>query len=212
MAILFSACSSSQPIPQWKDKSYRQLETYKNDFLADKEDATEPHFRKAREAFAAGNDLDLLAKAYLTRMALQAAVLTDIDDSDFIRLDKLQPSALNRSYYDFIQGNFSALQKTEPPPPYNRLKSAIAGKDVAAAAREIAGMENNLSRLIACGVWVKYLPYNDSILQIAIATASEQGWSRALFAYLYKLQAYYQDRKELQKAQDIKERLEMLKK
>ena len=212
MAMFCSACSSSQPIPQWKDKSYRQLETYKNDFLADKEDATEPHFRKAREAFSAGNDLDLLAKAYLTRMALQAAVLADIDDSDFIRIDKLQPSTINRSYYDFIKGNFSAMQKTEPPHPYNRLKGAIAGKDTAAAAREIAAMENNLSRLIACGVWVKHLPYNDDILLIAITTASAQGWRRALFAYLNKLQAYYQEQNDQQKALNIKERLELLKK
>jgi hypothetical protein len=84
--------------------------------------------------------------------------------------------------------------------------------NLSAASREIAAISDPLSRLIACGVWVKYLPPDETILKLAIDTAARQGWSRPMWAYLTHLQKYYLDRREIKKAEKIKERLELLKK
>jgi len=84
--------------------------------------------------------------------------------------------------------------------------------DLPAAVRQIASIDDPLSLLIACGVWVKYLPVDESILQLAIDTAAKQGWRRPLWAYLTRLQQYYADRRETAKAEKIRERLELLKK
>ena len=83
---------------------------------------------------------------------------------------------------------------------------------MAAAVQEISSIDDPLSRLVACGIWIKYLPYDDNILQIAIRTASDNGWGKPLFAYLTKLQQYYLNHHETAKAESIKERLELLKK
>lgn len=210
--LTFICACSYQPIPQWMDTSSRQLENYKTNFLTDTEDASEPHFAKARTAISSNNDLNLLATAYLTKYALHTAVLENFDDSEFIRIDKLQPNAANRAYHDFLKGNFRQITTNNLPHQYRNLPSLMINRDLSAAVREIASISDPLSFLIACGVWVKYLPVDESILQLAIDNAARQGWRRPLWAYLTRLQQYYVDRQEISKAENIQERLELLKK
>jgi hypothetical protein len=210
--LMFICACSSQPIPQWKDTASRQLENYKVNFLADKEDPTEPHFVQAKKAISSNNDLNLLATVYLNKYALHTAALEDFDDSEFIRIDKLQPHAANRAYYNLLKGIFGPIEPDKLPANYHKLLPLIATKNLSAATREIAAITDPLTRLIACGVWVRYLPYDENILHLAIDTAAQQGWRRPLWAYLSRLQQYYSDRQETGKAANIKERLELLKK
>ena len=209
--FLICACGSKQ-IPEWKDTSSKQLESYKHYFLTNKETSSEPHFLKAKKAIARSNDLNLLGTAYLIRYALYISVLEDFDDTDFLRLNKLQPDARNFSYYNFIKGNFQTADYNLVPSHYSKLLKAAQCKDLVMAIREIRSIADPLSQIVACGVWVKYLPYDENILQIAINTAAENGWGKPLFAYLNKLQQYYLDHNETVKAESIKERLELLKK
>jgi hypothetical protein len=209
--FLICACGSKQ-IPEWKDTSARQLENYKYYFLTDRESASEPHFVKAKKAIARSNDLNILGTAYLTKYALYVSIIENFDDTDFLRINKLQPNAKNFSYYNFIKGNFHAADYNLLPAHYSKLLKPAQGKDLATAVKEISSIDDPLSRLVACGVWVKYLPYDDNILQIAINTAADNGWGKPLFAYLTKLQQYYLDHHETVKAEDIKGRLELLKK
>jgi hypothetical protein len=210
--LLFLCSCGSQPIPQWKDTSSRQLENDKINFLADKEDATEPHFTQAKKAISSNNDLNLLATAYLTKYALHTAALEGFDDSEFLRIDKLQPQAANRAYYDLLKGNFGHVDPGLLPVNYSKLLPLMTDNNLSAATREIASISDPLSRLIACGVWVKYLPSDENVLQLAIDTAARHGWRRPLWSYLTHLQKYYSDRRETSKAANIKERLELLKK
>jgi len=212
MLLLFFCACGSPPIPQWKDTSYRQLENYKINFLAGKEDATEPHFVQAKQAISSNNNLSLLSTAYLTKYALHTAALEDFDDGEFLRIDKLQPDAANRSYYSFLKGNFSQVEAGKLPAAYRKLLPLLADRNLTAAKGEITALSDPLSRLIACSVWVKYLPADEGILQLAIDTAAREGWRRPLWAYLTHLQKYYADRQETKKAENIKERLELLRK
>jgi hypothetical protein len=91
LIFLFSCGSNSKQVPEWKDSAFKHLENYKTNFLNDKEDISEPHLEQAKQAISGGNDLNLLARTYLTKYALHTAVLEDFDDSEFIRINKLQP-------------------------------------------------------------------------------------------------------------------------
>ncbi len=210
--FMFICACSSQPIPQWKDTSSRQLENYKVNFLADKEDATEPHFAQAKKAISSNNDLNLLATIYLNKYALHTAALEDFYDGEFLRIDKLQPNAANRAYYHLLKGNFGQIEPDKLPANYSKLLPLMADKNLSAATREIAAISDPLSRLVACGVWIKYLPYDENILQLAIDTAAQYGWRRPLWAYLTHLKKFYSERLETSKAENIRERLELLKK
>jgi hypothetical protein len=211
-SVMFLFACGSNSVPDWKDRGFTQLENYKTHFLSGKEDTVEPHFIKARREIASSNDLNLLAVAYLTKYALHTASLEHFDAADFARLQRLAPNPSNMAYCHFLKGNFSATDATALPARYTGVLKAVLDHDATLAAREIAAIDDPLSRLIACGVWTRYLPEDVRILQIAISTASEQGWRRPLWAYLAKLQSYHDERGEQAKATMVKERLELLKK
>jgi len=212
LVLLICACGASTPAPVWKENAYRQLAEYKTSFLTGKEASTEPHFVKARREIAAGNDLNLLSVAYLTQYALHTASLESFDSSDFAKLYRLEPNPADMAYCHFLKGNFSAVDVELLPSRYAGVLKAASASDLQMAAREIAAIDDPLSRLIACGVWVRYFPASEAILQMGITTAATNGWQRPLWAYLGKLHEYYLAKGESNKAAAIKERLNLLKK
>ncbi len=211
LIVFICACGSRQQIPDWKETAFRNFENYKKNFLNGKEGVSEPHFVKAKQALSDGNDLNLLAKIYLTKYALHTAVLEDFDDSEFIRINKLESSNSNFAYYNFLKGNFTAVEDNFLPSSYSGILKIARDKDLTRAVGEINSISDPISRLIACGVWVKHFSYDENILQMAINTSAENGWKRPLWAYLSKLQKYYLDRGETAKAQNINKRLDILK-
>jgi hypothetical protein len=213
LLIFICACgATTSQIPEWKDTASRQLDSYKKSFLTGKEGAADVYFNRTKNAIASSNNLNLLAKAYLTKYALHTAVLEDFDGSDFIRINRLHPVAANFAYYNFLKGKFSAPEDNLLPAQYLSLIKPARNKDLTKGLQEILSIDDPLSRLIACGVWVKYLPYDENILQLAINTSAEQGWKKPLWAYLTQLQKYYLSRGETAKAADTQEWLELLKK
>jgi hypothetical protein len=213
LIIFIYACgATTSQIPEWKDTASRQLDSYKKNFLTGKEGVADVHFNRAKNAIASSNDLNLLAKAYLTKYALHTAVLEDFDGSDFIRINRLHPVAANFAYYNFLKGNFSIVEDNLLPTQYLSLIKPARNKDLVKGLQEISSIDDPLSRLLACGIWVKYLPYDENILQLAINTSAEQGWKKPLWAYLTQLQKYYLNRGEASKAADTKEWLDVLKK
>ncbi len=212
-AIMLCACGqSSLPVSVWKDNAFRCLEDYKINFLAGKEDATEPHFLKAKKEITAGNDMNLLAIAYLTKYALHTACLESFETGDFARIYRQEPNPANMAYCHLLKGNFNVVEINLISPRYVGIIKAAAGDDSALAAREIAAIDDALSRLIACGVWVRYRSSSEKILLIAVDTASSQGWRKPLAAYLNKLQTFYLERGDKDKAVRIQERIELMQK
>jgi len=212
LLVFICACGSTQQLPDRKDVAFRNFESYKTNFLNGKESVFEPHFNKAKQALSDGNDLYLLARIYLTKYALHTAALEEFDDSEFIHINNLQPNESNLAYYNFLKGNFAAAEDNLLPSNYRGFIKAARDKDLAKAVGEIKSISDPLSRLIASGILVKYLSYDENILQSAVNTAAENGWRRPLWAYLTKLQKYYLDSGETVKAKSIKERLDLLKK
>lgn len=211
-ALLICACGFAQPIPTWKDKASVHLNDYKTSFLTGREESTEPHFIKARREIAASNDLGLLTIAYLTKYALHTASLESFDASEFAKLYKLEPNPSYMAYCHLLKGNFTAVDMQVLPDRYAGVLKAALARDLKVATREIAAIDDPLSRLIACGVWARYLPSDETILQIGISTASANGWRRPLWAYLNKLQEHYLETGDQNKAAATKARLDLLKK
>ena len=213
MVVLFiCACGSLMPVPDWKDKAGRYLAEYKTSFLAGRELSTEPHFAKATREIVAGNDMRLLAIAYLTKYALHTASLERFDDSEFLKIERLEPDAADMAYCRFLQGNFAAVDVNALPSRYSGVLKAASRSDAALAAHEISAIGDPLSRLVAAGVWVNHMPFDETILQTAIDTASANGWRRPLWAYLEKLHTFYLEDGNQSKARAVQNRLELLKK
>lgn len=211
-AILLQAGCGTKPAPVWIASGHRQLETFKHDFLTDREPPiTEIHFRRAVEEIKKGGDADLLGKVWLTRMALQVAVREELEEGEYLKTEAAAVVPVNRNFYRFLKGEAATVDATLLPEPYRPFWMAFRSGDAAKAAASISAIEDPLPRLIAAGLAVGHRLENDAILRIAVETSSQNGWKRALLAWLERLKSSHEATGDAAKASAVRSRIELMK-
>ena len=210
-SILLLGCGSKQ-VPDWTKASFNQLENYKKNYLSGKEQSAELYFNKVIDEIKKSGDLEILARAYLTKYAVHVAVIEAFDDGEYLRIDAIQPVLQNRNFFRFLKGSFDTVDERLLPQQYDGFLRAFRKGKIEDIAHEISRIEDPLSKLIAVGLLVQKNTYDEGILKIAIDTASHNGWKRALLVYLDKLQSFYEMKKETQKAANIKQKIQLIKK
>jgi hypothetical protein len=207
LSILLVGCGSSKPMPDWTDASFNQLDNYKKSYLSGKERIAEAYFDKAVDEIKSSGDLDILAKAYLTKYACQVAVLEAFDDREYLRIDAVEPVLQNKNFYNFLKGAFDNVDENLLPLQYEGfLRAFKSGKK-----DDISKMDNPLSKLIVTGLLVKKNRDTETDLKLAIDIASQNGWKKALLAYLGKLQSLYKTNNEPDKAAQVEEKIQLIK-
>ena len=152
LLLLPTGCSD-KPAPAWIAAGHKQLETFKQDFLTGRAPRiTEIHFRNAVEEIKKGGDVDLLGKAWLTRMALQVAVLREPEEGDYVKIEAAETVPANRNFYRFLTGNAAAVDVLLLPKSYRPFWTALRNGDAVKAAAAITAIDDPLSRLIASGL------------------------------------------------------------
>jgi len=210
--VLLLAGCGAKPAPVWIAAGHKQLETFKLDFLTGREPAiTEIHFRRAVEEIKKGGDADLLGKAWLTRMALQVAVREELEEGEYLKTENAEAVPANRNFYRFLKGDAATVEVSLLPEPYRPFWMAFRSGDAAKAAVAIAAIEDPLSRLIATGLAVRRGLEKEVILRTAVETASQNGWKRALLAWLERLKSSHEAAGDAAKASAIKSRIDMMK-
>lgn len=210
--ILLLAGCGAKPEPVWIAAGHKQLETFKQDFLSGRASAiTEIHFRNAVEEIKKGGNMDLLGKAWLTRMALQVAVREELEEGEYLKTEAAEAVPANRNFYRFLKGDTAMVDVSLLPESYRPFWMAFRSGDAAKAAVAITAIDDPLSRLIAAGLAVSYRLENDAILQIAVETASRNGWKRALLAWLERLKSSREASGDAEKASAIRSRIELMK-
>jgi hypothetical protein len=210
LLLLLAGCGS-KPAPVWIAAGHKQLETFKQDFLTDRSPPiTEIHFRNAVEEMKKGGDADLLGKAWLTRMALQIAVLTEMDAGDYPRIEAAEAVPANANFYRFLKGD-AAVNVSLLPESYRPFWATLRSGDATKAAFAIAAIDDPLSRLIASGLSVRHGLDTEAILRTAVETASQNGWKRALLAWLERLKSFHEAAGDTAKAFAIQSRIDLLK-
>jgi hypothetical protein len=208
--VALTGCSSNT-VPDWKNIGYNQLENYKKNYLTGKDFIAETNFRKATEEIKNSGDLDTLAKAYLTRFGVQTAVLETFRDDEYLDIEEILPNPDYLNFFNFLRGIIAYVDGGRLPSRYRGAFSAIQTKNPTELEKQISGIDDPLSRLIATGVAVKRQCYNESILKAAVETASANGWRKALLVYLAQLQALYEKDKAADKADKIRKTILLLK-
>ena len=210
-ALLLAGCGA-KPAPVWIAAGHKQLETFKQDFLIGREPTiTQIHFRKALDEIKKGGDAGLLGKAWLTRMALQVAVREELEESEYLKTEAAEAAPANRNFYRFLKGDVATVDVSLLPEPYRPFWMAFSSGDAAKTAVSIAAIEDPLSRLIAAGLAVSHRLENDAMLQIAVETASLNGWKRPLIVWLERLQSSCEAAGDAAKASTIRSRIELMK-
>lgn len=209
ICLLFLGCAS-KPIPDWLNISYNQLESYKKSYLSGEDKVAAIQFKAAINEIRKSGDLEILSRAYLIRMALQATALENTDDDEYLKIDALQPSLPNRGFYAFLKGEINQVDDSMLPQQYRGFCKALRQNAGAESLQEIEKMEDPLSQLIALGIIVRLRQDNEDVLKKAIAAASAQGWKKPLLVYLARLQSYYEGKKETDKATGIQQRIKLI--
>jgi hypothetical protein len=210
--LLLGGCSS-KPAPGWIVAGNQQLETFKQQFLTGGQPiVTERHFRKALEEIKKAGNLDLLGKAWLTKMALEVAVLMEMEEAEYLRVAAAQPVTANRNFYLFLKGEKASVDRSLLPAQYRPFLDAFRSGNTVKVEQTITDMEDDpLSRLIAAGIAVRFNLENEGILKVAVETSSRNGWKRALLAWLERLLTFYKATGDAAKASAVRQRIDLMK-
>lgn len=209
LIVLLIGCGS-KPAPDWTYAAFNQLESYKKNYLMGKENIAELHFNKATEEIKKSGDLEILERAYLTKCAVQLAVLEMVDDREYLKIDVVHPVPQNQSFHNFLKGKFDLVEGKLLPEQYQSFFAAYRSGRVLDLTREISKIEDPLSKLIATGLLVRYDKCGEDCLKGAVDTASKDGWKKALLIYLEKLQSFYESGKDTEKVKNIRKKIELI--
>ena len=177
IAMLLTACASTPPPPDWQMNAKDSLERSVAAYLQGNSRVEAVEFTRARAELARTGQAELLARAELTRCAARVASLVFEPCAGFAALAQ-DASAAERAYADYLAGKISALDAALLPEQHR----AVATASEPAAA--VAGIADPLASLIAAGVLMQGARAEPAVMALAVDTASAQGWSRPLLAWL----------------------------
>lgn len=177
---LLASCSSAPPPPDWKINAQNLLESHAKHYLDGNTRLAERNFERARAEIARSGRLDLAARAELTRCAVRIAALESEPCQGFVALAP-HAAAEDRAYARFLTGDWQGLDADKLPRQYQAL---IKAKDDRALVSSLKAIADPVSRAIAAGVLFHAGRASPEVIAVATATASDQGWRRALLAWL----------------------------
>jgi hypothetical protein len=176
-AGLLAACTSRPPAPDWQSNAHGALERFTSAYLKGEARVEAVEFEQARTELAATGQAGLVARAELTRCAVEVASLVLGRCEGFERLRGDAPPA-ERAYADYLAGHITPAAIALLPEQH---RAIAAGREEPAALR---AMPHPLSRLVAAGVLLRTGRASPEIVAAAVETASQQGWRRPLLAWL----------------------------
>lgn len=174
-ALALAACAGGPVPPDWQANAHGSLEDFTAAYLAGNQRVADFEFTRGRAELARTGRADLVARAELSRCAAQVASL-EFDDCPGFAALAAEATAAERAYGAFLAG-----QASDPALLPAHYRGVLAGRPEAAALSAIAAP---LPRLIAAGVLLRTGRLPPAGIDLAIDTASAQGWRRPLLAWL----------------------------
>jgi hypothetical protein len=175
--VLLAGCGNKPRQPDWLVNADGAQDRYTRAYLSGRDRVATAEFTRFRSEVSSTAQPALVARAELTRCALQVASLDFRPCTGFEPLRR-DASDAERAYADFLAGTIAPEQVKELAEPYRGVAGGATG---AGAVKEI---KDPLSRVIAAGVLLRTGKADPEVLDIAIETASEQGWRRSVMAWL----------------------------
>jgi len=185
LLVLLTACGSGgSPVPDWRSDSVDLIERYKKHALLGENKLGERYFQQAIRATGGAGRINETARLWLVHCATRRASLLNDDCREYADLARLETSAEDRAYYQFVTLNWDGLDAAKLPPQYVALVKADASRVNA----QIAAIEDPLSRLLAASLVTQRRQADHATLVTAMETASSQGWRQPLLTYLKLLE------------------------
>jgi hypothetical protein len=192
-SLLLVACASAPPPPEWQNQSFGALKSYTAAYLTGNTRVAEVEFERAKAEVARTGRPDLMARMELLRCATQVASLVMTPCAGFAAVAQ-DAAPTEQAYAGFIAGRWDTLPAPQLPLHYRALvtQSQAAARLTAkpehgtnaTPPNKLHQIEDPLARLVAAGALIQREPLGNADIDLAVETASAQGWRRPLLAWL----------------------------
>lgn len=179
-ALALAGCASGPLPPDWQTSAKSALERSTAAHLKGDSRIAAIEFERARGEVARTGRADLVARVELVRCAARVASLEFEPCEGFERL-RPDAAAAERAYADYLAARAQPQDAALLPAPHRAVAASLGAGGTDAALRAI---EDPLARLVAAGVVFRANRATPATIEIAIDTASAQGWRRPLLAWL----------------------------
>jgi len=126
-ALLLVGCRGGPPVPQWRLDASASLEQYREAHLRGETRVATQAFERARGELASTGRAELVARAELTRCALQVASL-DFDDCPGFAPLARDADAESRAYAAYIGGRWADVDAALLPAPHRAVFAGASGR------------------------------------------------------------------------------------
>ena len=201
-ALLAAGCGNKPRQPDWLVNADGAQERYQRAYLAGRDRVADSELRRLFTELASTAQPSLVARGELTRCAMQVASLDFAPCTGFEPLRADAPPA-ERAYADFLAGTLMPEDAKLLPEQYR----GVAGGQGGAAA--LQAIKDPVSRVVAAGVLLRTGRADPQVLQVAADTASEQGWRRAVLAWLGAQVVNAEKAGQAEEAQRLRRRMEL---
>lgn len=174
---MLTACSSTPPPPDWQMSARSGLDNAAIAWLEGRDAVERAEFARARAAVARTGRPELVARAEAHRCALRVATLA-LESCTGLDAAVADATPEDAAYARYLLNTPSAGDAALLPPSH---RAVLAGSDPVVALRAI---EDPVSRLVAAGAALRRGQASPGLVQLAVDTASAQGWPRPLLAWL----------------------------
>ncbi|MES2942026.1 MAG: hypothetical protein V4772_04050 [Pseudomonadota bacterium] len=176
LMLALAACSSGPKPANWQLEAKAAMDRSVAAYLEGNSRVEAVELARARAEISSTGRVDLMARAELLHCASHVASLVFEPCTGFEKLRADAPAA-EKAYADYLAARLQP-QDAALLPPQQRAVVQDAG-DTA-----IRSMTEPLSQLVAAGVALQSGRASPGIIQLAVDTASAQGWRRPLLAWL----------------------------
>ena len=173
--LTLAACSSTPKPADWQLETKGAMERSVAAFLEGNSRVEAVEFARARAEISSTGKVELMARAELLRCASHVASLVFEPCAGFEKLRQDVPVA-ERAYADYLAARLQPQDAVWLPA---QQRAALSGGDAA-----VKGITDPLSQLVAAGVAFQSGRASPQLVQLAVDTASSQGWRRPLLAWL----------------------------
>lgn len=173
IAALLAGCASKPLPPDWQANAKGALDASVDDYLKGHTAASASEFREARAETAATGRLDHMAQVELVRCAAQAASLVFEDCPGYAAL-AADATPAQRAYAAYLAGQWEGLDVALLPEQH---RAVVTGGG-------LDKIDDPLSRMVAAGATFRAGRMTPPGIELAVDTASNQGWRRPLLAWL----------------------------
>lgn len=180
--LVLAGCSSTPPPPDWQLMARGGLENAAVAWFEGRDAVERAEFARARSAVARTGRPELVARTEAYRCALRTATLDDPVCPAFEAL-AADASPEDAAYVRYLTNTPRAGDAALLPPAH---RAAQGAADPAGALRAV---EDPVTRLVAAGAALRRGQASPGVAQLAVDTASAQGWPRPLLAWLLVQQA-----------------------